>query len=899
MFRVIEITLRKIVKFSLKLKKTLHVLNYGVLIAFLLLAFNNSNAQDFPNPRGKINNPDSVKRIRPAKLGIGDSIASKSDSIVAKGDIETTVKYSATDSILFSVDGQIVYLYGNAKINYDQITLEGAEIEINYNTNTLTAHPRIDSTGRMIGKPVFKDGVDNFETKDIKYNFKTKKAYISGVVTQQGEGYMHGEEVKKNQDDELYINHGRYTTCNLAHPHYFISSRKLKIIPRDKIISGPFNLVINDVPTPLGFPFGMFPSTIDRKSGVIFPTYGEEVRRGFFLRNGGYFLAINDYINLALTSDFYTKGSFGLNASSTYIKRYKYRGSFRFNHSTLKLGDEGDDSKSNDFRISWSHSPQNKGTGRFSVSVNAATSTFNQNNALDVPNSIRTTLNSSISYSKSFTGTPVSMGLSGRFNQNLTTKEVNLLLPELSVNVQNVYPFQKKGKAASTWYEKLVFRYTLNGTNQINNRINKDSIAPFDLNTLPDLVSTSKKGFRHTIPISTSVKAFKYFTLTPGFNYTERWYFEKLDYSYDPDSMRIDTDTINGFTRINEWSTGASLTTRIYGTYFIRGKKIEAIRHLITPNISFSYRPDFSDPKFGIFQEVQNNEEGDTELRSRYQGFVFRAPGKGKSGSIGFGVTNNLEMKVRSQKDTSKTFVKIPLINNFSISSSYNLIAEEFNLSTIRWNGNTSLFNRKLNLTLSGNIDPYIYELDEPITINEDGKRVVTQSRVEKFAWNNGRGIGQLTSITLSARTSLNPKAFETEDRVRKSTMKEGEKEFILNNPDLYVDFNIPWNLTLGYSLSRSRVGFNDPRVTQTLRFSGNLSITEKTKIQFTSGYDIEKKEFTLTRFNITRNLHCWEMLFSWTPFGIFESFDFTIRVKSSMLQDLKLNRRRSFFDLR
>jgi len=898
LFRVIEITLRKIVKFSVKLKKTLHVLIYGVFFAFLILAFNHSNAQDFPNPSGKINKLDSVNRL-PAKLGIRDTTVSRTDTIVAKGDIETTVKYSASDSILFSVDRQIVYLYGNAKINYGQIILEGAEIEINYETNILSAHPRIDSTGRMIGKPVFKDGVDRFETKEIKYNFKTRKAYISGVVTQNGDAYMHGEEVKKNQDDVLFINHGRYTTCNLAHPHYFISSRKLKIIPQDKIVSGPFNLVINDVPTPLGFPFGMFPSTHERKSGVIFPSYGEEVRRGFFLRNGGYFIAINDYINLALTSDFYTKGSFGINASSTYRKRYKYSGSFRFNHSTLKLGGEGNDSRSNDFRISWSHNPQNKGTGRFSVSVNAATSTFNQNNALDIQNNIRTTLNSSISYSKSFTGTPISMGLNGRFNQNLRTKEVNLLLPELSVNVQNIYPFRKKGKAASTWYEKLVFRYSLNGTNQINNRINSDSIAPFDLKTLPDLISVSKKGFKHTIPISTSVKVLKYFTLTPNLNYTERWYFEKLDYSFDPETKQIVTDTIDGFTRINDWSTGVSLTTRIYGTYFIRGKKIEAIRHLITPNLSFNYRPDFSDLKFGIFQEVQKNEEGDTEFRSRYRGFVFGAPGQGKSGSIGFGLTNNLEMKVRSKKDTAKTFIKIPLINNFSISSSYNLVAESFNLSTISWNGNTSLFNRKLNLNLSGNIDPYIYELNEPITIDDNGKRVVNQTRVEKFAWNNGRGIGQLTSITLSARTSLNPKAFATEDRVRQSTMREEEKEFIINNPDLYVDFNIPWNLSLGYSLSRTRIGFRDPTIRQTLRFSGNLSITEKTKIQFNSGYDIEKKEFTQTRFNISRNLHCWEMLFSWTPFGNFESFDFTIRVKSSMLQDLKLNRRRSFFDLR
>ena len=877
--------------------RTPFFVHYSILAGvFLLLSFFSAGQE--------ITETDTI-RSDTLQTGIPptgmDTVTTAGETPPPKSDIQTTIEYSARDSINFSIDGKIVKLYGDAKIDYGQIKLEAAEIEINWLTNTLTANGIPDSTGKMTGQPLFKEGAEEYYTQGITYNFVTRKAYIRGVVTKQGEGIMHGDKVNKNTENELFIRDAKYTTCNLGHPHYYIRSRKIKVIPEDKVMSGPFNLEINDIPTPLGFAFGMFPANQERSSGIIFPTYGEERNRGFFLRDGGYFFAISDYMNLEVTGDIYSKGSYGYRVTSAYRKRYRYNGNFTFNQTVSKIGDVGEDETVNrDFRVSWSHSPQTRGTSRFSASVNAATSTFNQNNALDVQSNIRTTLNSSVSYSKTFRGTPLSLGLNGRFTQNVRTKEVTLLLPELSVNVQNIYPFQKRGVSGDSWYEKIVFKYTLNGTNQINNRLENDSIAPFSFETLPELLKESRKGFRHSIPLSTSLRVFKHFTLTPSINYTERWYFERLNNTWDDNLQQVVTDTIPGFNRVYDYSANMNLITRLYGTLNLNGKRIQAIRHVMNPTIGFSYRPDFGDPKFDYYQEVQSNTSGDTRLISRYTGFVYGAPGFGESGQINFNLNNTLEMKVKGKRDTTDTFRKVPLLNNFGIGGSYNLVADSFKLSLLSIRANTSLFRNKVSISFNGTIDPYVYRLDS-VEFTADGERIVYQDQIDRFAWQEGQGLGQLSRATIGINMNLNPRSGGSgggaRDRIRGSNIPDAEKQFLLDNPEAYVDFSIPWDLRIGYNLSYNRVGFRDPEVIQTVRFNGNVSITPKTKIGFNSGYDFKNKKFTQTQIRINRDLHCWQMNFNWTPFGRFTSYSFEIAVKSSLLQDLKINRNRGFFD--
>ncbi len=836
---------------------------------------------------------------------------------VPKGDIETTINYSARDSINFSVETKIVRLYGDAKIKYGAIELESDYIEIDYTKNTLSASGTTDSLGRKVGYPIFKNGNEVYETRDITYNFKTGRARISEVVTKQGEGYLHGAVVYKNANNELFSINNSYTTCNLQHPHFRIRAKKTKAIPNDKIVSGPANLEINDVPTPLWLPFGMFPSKNQASSGVIIPSYGEESRRGFFIRGGGYFFDVSDYFKATVTGDLYSKGGHGINYNSVYKKRYAYNGNLNFTYTQIKLSDLiEDESRQNDFRLTWSHNPESKGNSRFSANVNAATATYNQNNFIGVngdPNNARfdnvtRQLSSNIAYSKTFGNSPFTLGLSARHNQDIQSREVDLLLPSMTLNMGNVYPFKSKSGSQTGWTDKLNLRYTMTGTNEVTNNLGRldpeattDSIAPFDLDNFGEFLKNSKKGFRHTIPISTSFKLLKHFTASPSVNYDEIWYFEKLVWGIDPENSRraIVVDTLNGFNRISTYNFSTAVNTRLYGTYFFKKGNIQAIRHVMNPNVSFSYAPDFSAEKFDYFQRVVT-EEGEELLQSRHQGFVYGGARAGENANIGFSLSNTLEMKVKSKDDSVQQSKKVPLLNNLSISSGYNLLAEEFKLSNIGIRANTSLFNNKLSVNFTSTIDPYIYILDS-IYFNNRDVRLVAQRRIDRFAWDSGQGLGQLSQANIALSTNLNPKARNKENttnkRIEGSNLNEADKEFLLNNPDTYVDFNIPWSLRVSYSLNYTKRGFEESNTTQTLRFSGDFSLTEKWKITYNSGYDFENKDFTQTRFGITRDLHCWQLDFNWTPFGTFQSYGFSIHVKSSMLQDLKIDRNRSFFD--
>ena len=838
------------------------------------------------------------------------------DSINQTSEIETTINYSAKDSIFYDLKSQKIKLYGNSKIDYGEINLEAYEILVDWNDKTLDANFIIDSTGKKIGKPIFSEGNQSYETDKITYNFDSRKAKIKGIVTQLDDAYMQGKDVKKNEEDELFISHAMYTTCNLEEPHFHISSSKIKVIPGKKVISGPFHLKFGDVPTPLGFIFGMFPQPKKKVSGLIMPNYGEEKRRGFYLRDGGYYFAVNDHLDLRLTGDIYSKGSYGMTLGTNYKKRYSYSGNLRFNYNKSKLGDFENPTTSNDFSFSWSHSPDTRGkSSRFSSSVNFQTNSYNQNKNLVYSNfneSINAQFNSNISYSKTFKGSPFNLSANLRHSQNVQTKKVNLTLPDISYNMSRIYPFKNIGKLGKTALGKISISHRFNGKieltngsvgnslgglNIINSGNNFSEQIDFNMDNISSILDRSKIGGKHTIPISTSFNLLKYFTVSPSVNYNEIWYFKKLSYNYNELENGIEIDTTNSFQRAWSYSSAFALSTRIYGTVFFKKGKIKAIRHVISPEISMSFSPDFTKPKYGYYENVQINNEGDTKLLSKYENFLFGSPRIGSSASMNFYIGNNLEMKVLDKKDTINGTRKIKIFDNLAFSSSYNFLADSFRLAPIRFSTRTSFFKRLINLSISGNIDPYTFRLDS-ISESATGIKNVYQRRVDELAYKNNQGIGSLAYINMALGFRFSAKDFRSDDDEKESSYGTREEiDYINSNIAEYIDFNVPWSINASYNLNRRKIGFRDPTITQTLTFSGDVSISEKTKISFRSGYDFKFKMLTQTSINATRDLHCWRINFSWVPFGRFQSYNLSINAVSALLQDLKLEKRSRFFD--
>ncbi len=850
-----------------------------------------------------------------------------------KNDIETTINYHAKDSLYFDVKSQNLFLYGDSHIDYGKIALDAEKIDVNWKKRRLKTRYVTDSTGKKIGKPIFKEGPEVYVTDDIIYNFKTEQAHIKGVITEKEGGYMHGEDVKKNMNDELFVNRAEYTTCNLEHPHFSIQATELKVIPNDKVISGPFNLKFRNLPTPIFFPFGLFPQPNKKSSGIVFPSYGEEQRRGFFLRNGGYYFAINDNIDLRITGDIYSKGSNAIQAVSNYYKRYSFRGTFNFSYVNSVSDNIENPLQTNDYNLRWNHTPETKGNSSFSASVNIATRSYTENNNLvvqDFNRSINARLTSSINYRKTFSRTPFRLSSSIRYNQNLSTGIVNLTLPDVTITMNRIYPFKKIVKSSNSLLAKLNFSHNFVAKFEVSNAavrepsfnvINRNPISSstinFNTSNLDELLSRSQIGGKHTIPISTSLSVLKYFTLSPRFNYEELWYSKELHYEYVPEENGVRIDTVNGFSRAGSWSTGMSLNTRVYGTIFFKKGQIQAIRHVMTPSLSYSYSPDFSSTKYGVYSDVQINEEGDIRRLSKFEGFIYGSPTGQERQTIGFSLSNNIEMKVASKKDTINGVKKIKVFENIGLSTGYNIVADSFNLSNISINARTSFFNGKLALNFSGTIDPYEYLLISE-SINSSGQRSVSQRRINRFAWNNGNGLGRLsnmmTSISLNFKGGNKGKSNKNDlvndiqnggpplqgNEVEFGGYTSHEKqqiEHIQNNPEEYVDFDVPWSLRIQYSLNRTKTGFQDPTIRQSAQFSGSLGLTDKTQITFNSGYDFQSKEITSTRIGINRDLHCWTMSLDWVPFGRFQSYFFSIRVKSAVLQDLKYDKRRSFLD--
>jgi lipopolysaccharide assembly outer membrane protein LptD (OstA) len=794
--------------------------------------------------------------------------------------LKEKITYNATDSMVFDMINQKVYLYNNAVVVYEDVKLEAGYIELDFGKNILYSRGIPDSAGNIVQKPVSTQAGEKFNAGEISYNFKTKKGKIKDVITQQGDGYIHGRSIKKDSSDVYYVADGKYTTCDLDHPHYYIEAKKIKVIQNDKIVTGPAELYLADVPTPLVLPFGYFPNKKGRASGILIPTYGESNQWGFFLKDGGFYFGTNEYVDLALRGDIYANGSFGVAASSNYNNRYHYNGLLNFKYSQIIDGDRElpNAVRNNVFSLQWNHvqDPKARPDRRFSANVNAGSSSFNKYNGSVTGSYLTNTMQSNISFSKSFTGTPFNFSANARHSQNTITKKVDLSLPELALTMSRIYPFKNNSRVGNKWYDKVGVSMSANARNEIHTY---DSLL-FTNTT----VNRMQNGIEIRVPITTSLNVFKYFTFSPTIATRSVIYRQSIIQYYDPESKKAVIDTLTGMKVANDYSIQGALNTRLYGDYFFRTKRLKQIRHVATPSITASYRPDFSENQYGYYHTVQTDSTGSTKQYSVFQNGIYGSPAAGPSGLVSFGLNNTLEAKVRQKTDSGSVDKKVSLIDNFSGSISYNVAAKKFKWSSIGLNGRTKLF-KKLDVNTIVSLDPY--QLDS------------LGQRVERFEWNNKR-IGRLTSATLSLGASLRGQDKTSTSSSGATAPKPNgtpyDYNYIVTHPNAYVDFNIPWNVNAYYNLNYTKPG-KTAQTTQTITFNGNLFLTKNWEAGVTSGYDFTNKRVTVTSINVHRNLHCWEMNFTWVPFGFRQSFMLNINVKSAMLKDLKLTRKKDWYD--
>lgn len=802
-----------------------------------------------------------------------------------KAVLDARIDYSAEDSLTFFLDNKDVFLYNKAKIDYDKMKLESGFMTVNFDTKTLFAEGVKDSTDTIVQSPIFKEGNAEYKSKELKYNFDTKQGLISNVFTKESDGYLHGEKVKKKDDRTMYISSGMFTTCdNEDHPHFGISFSKAKAITDDKIITGPAWFSLMEIPLPVGIPFAYFPFTDGKKSGFLMPSYGNAANRGYYLRNIGWYFAINDYIDLALRGDIYTNLSYALNISSSYVKRYKYRGSIEFryedNHTGLK--NTPSYSSSSDFKFRWTHSQEAKSHPyrTFSANVNLVSSKFNQYTT-NVSDYFNNTTTSSIAFSTRF-GSAWSFTANLGESYNINSGAISLDLPSMTLSSIQFYPFRKKKSSGKRkWYEDISFSYRANLINTIDTY---DSLL-----TSSDLIKNFRNGIMHSIPISSNVKILKHLNWTNSISYTERWYTNSLSKTYNPETDLIDKDTIYGFIANRNANFTSSINTRLYGMFTFKKGFIKAVRHVINPSISFNYTPDFSEPSLG-FYDFYTDKEGKRVYYSKTENGVFGSPPQGASGVISFSLGNNLEMKVPDKNDTVEGMRKIVLLEAFNISSGYDLARDSVNWQPLRLTARTTLF-KKLLINLSAAYTPYV--------LNENG--VLTN----ELLWHKeGRLFQKQNSQwTLNMSWNLNSKADHSQTTGDYHSPTEMQYSPFSNPNEIlseHVDFSIPWNLTLGVNYSRlssyivSIAGYQTNQ-SATLTARGDLNLTEKWKIGFSSGYDFINKDFTYTSIDFYRDLHCWEMRMNWIPFGPRQGWNFSISVKAPMLQDLKYEKRNDF----
>jgi len=848
-------------------------------------------AQNLTHPEDIMRRKDSINGQISLDKTIGDTIPAKSGNNVVPDTVDSPINYKAKDSIVFFVKDKKVFIYGEGQINYKEIELKADYIEIDLGNNSLYAKGIPDSAGIIRGKPHYKDGDNVVDAKEMNYNFKTKRAYIVKALTQQEQGYLHSEVTKKEADNTVNLKNGKYTTCNLDSPHFYISLTKAKVIPKDKIVSGPAYLVIADIPTPIGIPFGFFPNKRENTSGILIPEYGEEKNRGFYLRNGGYYLVLSDYFNLFLRGDIYSKGTWGINLRSDYKKRYKFTGNFDVRYYDNVIGDKGMPgySKKKDFSVIWKHSQDQKAnpSRTFSANVDISSSAYDKNNTYNSGTYLSNTKSSSISFGKRW-GDILNFSANMRHTQNSLNKTIDFTIPSMTFNMNRQYPFRARNKTSDLkWYENIEISYS----SKLENRINTYDSLLFTSSVLKNF----KNGFEHDIPVSANFKILKYFTVTPKVNYSGWLYSNYISKSWDDSPYVNGSDTVNGrliTDTVNTMKYGQQISPSLmlsfnptfYGMFMFRKTKINAIRHILTPSVSFNFKPGMGKDNEAYYKTVQVDTTGRTSGYSIFQNGIYGGPASNKrTGSLSFSLGNNLEMKVKTPQDTVNDEKKIKILESLLFSASYDIYKDSLNWSPVSIRGRTTLF-KNLNITFGGTLDPY--------SLNSEGKVI------NRLEYNKSGNLGRFTNanVTLGFTLRAPEKQKENETPNQSETTEHTDKNTSTEyNPDNF-DVNIPWSLQFDYGWNYAKPVY-ESTVTQTLRFSGDVNITPKWKIGFSSGYDFDTKKLTYTNVNIYRDLHCWEMRFNWVPFGLHQMYGFSINVKATVLQDLKWKKQKSWYD--
>ncbi len=809
-----------------------------------------------------------------------------------KSAIKSIVKYTAKDSIVFIDSVRTFDLYGDSKVLYEDLNNSSERITIDLNRNTITSLGKMDSLGAIIGAPDFKQGENSYKAIKITYNFVTKKGYLKEFKTKEGEGYVKGANVKRDPENNFYIDGAYYTTCDADHPHFYIGSRKIKVVPGKKLITGPANFVIEGIQTPLILPFGIFPLKPGQQSGVIIPQYGIDAQRGPNLRQGGYYFGLGEKIDLTLLGEIYTNLSWTLNAKSNYSNRYRFNGGVNILFGNNKFGNPDDASynEQETYSIGWNHSMDGKARPftTFSASVNFVSSNYFTQNALRSATQFNSTSQSSISFSRGFKNGKYNLSSSANVSQNLQTRTISATLPSLNFTVAAFNPLKSKSKPQPEyWFEKINMSYSA----AFNNTFTAVDTVLFkqrnEINWGKYIDTTFRYGITHSVPVNTSFKLFKFYVLSVNASYNETWAPTTVRKEFK--NNEVQTNLVSEFGRWFSFNSGASLSTKWYGMLAFKKGKIAAIRHVADPNLGFNFTPDFSDKMWGYYQEVQSDSTGKMLKYSIFERSFGGSPGQGRIGNITFGLNNNLELKLRTGKDTAVKENKVKLLESLSFSGAYNIFADSMNLSTISINARTTIF-KTLAVNAYATLDPY-----QNIIVTQNNFTRI--QRVNQYYFNNDGTFGKITNANLNFGYGFSQATFEGKNKRKETRKKESEKWG-------YMAYDLPWSLNLNYAISYQANSFNNLNKSdyiQTLGFGGSVTLTKSWSLSYSSGYDFVNKKIASLFIDLKRDLHCWVFTFSWSPIapGGFSFFNFQINPKSGVLQELKYPKRKDYFDNR
>lgn len=834
---------------------------------------------------------DSNEVMTADTLSMNDTV-----DVANQNEITEPITYHADDSIIYDMITKKMFLYNKADVKYGKIKLKANLVDFDWTTYTLTSQGTPDSTGKMEGTPVFSESDKEYEAKKMAYNFKTKRGKVYEVITKEGDAYVHSSEVKKNEYDEWYGRKSKYTTCDLEHPHFYFQARKVKIVPNKVMVTGPTNLWIADIPTPLYLPFGIFPVKQGRRSGLVIPEYGQDGILGFFLRNGGYYWSVNDYLSLKFTGMVATNGTFGLGAASQYALRYKFNGAVSFNYTRTRPQDPDlpGSKASNAYSFSWTHTqdPRSMPNSTFGASVNMQSADYYDANRITDASRLNTAFNSTISYTRTFAGTPFSLSVNARHEQNLLARTIGFTLPTFRLSMSRVTPFKSKIQTdKAKWYENIGLNYSFEAQNRLDTYdstlMRRETLDKFRI------------GINQNISIDAPVTLFKYININPSFTYQERTYFKGVSKTWNPDTVyitrpdgkidtlfgRIDTDTSWRFNSARNFNASVSMATKVVGIFHFKNSKIKGLRHIFTPTLTFNYRPDFGSDVWGYYRSVQSNAEGATQRYSVFEPTpLYGIPGAGQEGSVNWTLLNTLEMKVFSKKDTVNHEKKVGLLDQATLSGGYNFAADSLRLLPFVLNVVSSRIFNLINLNLNANFSPYATDsLNRPINT---------------FQWNVNKQLLRFSSANISLSTSLHSKARENAAAAGAPPRFMGD--YVSYSPNQIYDFSIPWNVNLSYRFNLTRGNFMNPDTlitVQAINVSGDFNLTPHWKFTVSTGFDISRKQLTLTNISVVRDLHCWELIFNWTPpLPTFpnQQFSIILHPKSPTLKDLKLQRRNS-----